>query len=124
MEEENQEREEFLDSCCDIFDEFEKHETMTEDEPTLIGFLEWLARPGTDFICSILGASELKFEGEAAEDVFFTVWEMVAVSAFTMGVALGSWHDCPDPDIREKIKKARIAIRDKIICRYDLEARA
>jgi hypothetical protein len=122
MEEEIQ-KEDVLDSCEEIFSQFEKP-CVTEDELSLIGFFEWLLRPETDFIDDILKESELKLEGEAAEDVFFALWEKLMILAFGIGFAVGAWQESLDPNIKRKIEAVRAVIKEKGIFYFAPKARA
>lgn len=124
MEEENaQERENLFDCCAEVFDQFDSPDP-SDEELTTMRFVEWMTRPDVDFLANVFMQSELKFQGKSAADVFYEFWGMVVVLSFAMGYGIGTWRECPDPNIRNKVEKVRAAIEEKGLFRFASRARA
>lgn len=124
MEEERDlETEEIFDCCGEIFDQFENLNPK-DDELTLLRFVESMTRPDVDLLLNVFKESQLKFEGKTAEDIFFDFFGMVMVLSFAMGYGIGTWRECPDPNIRHKIEKVRATIEERGLFHYGTKARA
>ena len=112
------EREDVIDSCGDIFDAFEKPDPE-DHELTLIKYLDFMTRPGTDFVSNILAQSEEKLEGKTAEDVLNDeVIEPLTHLAFGIGFTLGSLGECADSNISLRIDEVRTAIKEMGLLSY------
>ncbi len=106
------EREKIINACADIFSAFEEANTLDE-ELSLISFLTWITSPGFDFLSGILDKSELKFEGEAAEDVLTDgVWMPLAQTAFGLGFSLGGLVEPSHHFLQEKVEAIRGIIKE------------
>ena len=123
MEEEEMQREDIFDCCGEIFDQFENPNPQ-DDELTMLRFVEGITRPDVDFLSQVFEKSELKLEGKTAEDVFFDFFGMVVVLSFGMGFGMGTWRECPDPKVRERIKKVHATIEERGLFHYTSRARA
>jgi len=124
MEEERDlETEEIFDCCAEIFDQFD-NPNPSDEEITIIRFVEGMTRPDVDFLAQIFEKSELKLEERKADDVFFEFMGMVIVLSFAMGFGMGSWRECPDPDVKKKIKQIQTTIEQRGLFHYGTRARA
>lgn len=103
-------REKLLNSCAEIFDQFENPNSSGPDECGFIDFLSWFTDSKTEFLEKILNESELKLEDEAATDVLYALWETLVILAFGMGFALGSFGQFIDPDMKKNVEEVRTAI--------------
>jgi hypothetical protein len=116
-------RKDVFDSCNEIFSKFEDPYAR-EGELTLMGLFEYFLRPETDFIDDIVKESKIRLEDETAEDIFFALWEQLAVLAFGIGFAMGTWHECVEPNIKSKIEDIRSELKKKGIFYFAPKARA
>lgn len=125
-EERELEREEVFECCAEIFDHFEPADLdrHKEREFTLFGLIEWMTSPDVDFLESIFEKSDLRLEDREAGDVFHEFWGEVVVLSFAMGFGMGSWRDCPDPNVRDRIKQIQRTIEERGLFRCNPRVRA
>ena len=103
-------REQLLNSCLEVFSQFENPNASDPDEHSFVSFLSWFMESTTEFLENILKESEAKIEDQSASDVFYTLLETFIILSFGMGVALGSVGTFKDPDVRKHIEEIRDAI--------------
>jgi hypothetical protein len=116
-------REGIIKSCYDIFTQFEENEGLKK-ENVMLDFFVWISKRETDFIDDILKDSELKFEDDPAVDVFFDLWQILVMSAFGLGFAVGSLQKSITPDIKKAIDDIRTVIAKEAFPNHVPEARA
>ncbi len=104
------EREKLVNSCLEIFSQFENPNASDPDEHSFLGFLTWFTDNTTEFLENILKQSDLKIEDQSALDVFYTLLEMLIILSFGMGISLGSVGNFRDPNIRKHIEEIRDVI--------------
>ncbi len=96
-------REKVINVCAEIFQAVE--EVSPDENLGLVRFLTWITAPGFDFLSGVLEKSELKFEGETAEDVLTDgVWMPLAETAFGIGFALGNLLAPSTPFLKDKLE--------------------
>ncbi len=112
------EREKIIESCEEIFHSFERDVT-TDEEMTLTGFLEQLTRPACDFVSDILRESELKFNGNDAEDTLIDdLWVPLATLAFGIGFTLGSLGETFNLKVKKSMEEVMRGIKESGIIAY------